>query len=106
MPLGFTPGYETIVLSKGSDWVCNLTDQGGSWPEGTTCWVEIDGLEDPITATVTASTATASFLAQSDIVDTVRSGAGFDLYLRYPTTPDSTEYTWFCGHVSRAEGRK
>lgn len=102
MAFGHQPGKETIILSKGADWVCSLQDTGEVWPEGTECWVEIGDL-DPIEATVTPETATASFKVESTVVDPVPNRAPFNLYLRFPTTPETTEYLWFWGQVNRVE---
>ena len=99
--LGYVPNRGTIILSRGADWVCSLTDSA-PWAADTEVWVEIEGVTEPWEAVVDEAASTASFLVQSADTDPVPDGAKFWLYMRYPGSP-STEYLWWYGTVLRAE---
>lgn len=109
-PLGYQPQKGKVVLSKGADWVCTLQAQGQTWPDGTTVSVQFLPPNQPnatpiasANATVTASTATAAFLIQSEIADTIPNQAVFRIYYKVPGS-QTTEYAWFIGKVARQDG--
>ncbi|UAK38456.1 hypothetical protein K8O93_01225 [Gordonia bronchialis] len=99
--LGYVPNRGTIILSRGADWVCSLTDSA-PWDADTEVWVEVEGVEEPWQAVVNEVTSSASFVVQSADTDPVQDGAWFRLYMRKPGSP-STEYLWWYGTVMRAE---
>ncbi|MCF8610073.1 hypothetical protein L5G28_07840 [Gordonia sp. HY285] len=99
MALGYEPNKSKLLLSTGADWVCTL-DIDGEWPEGTTCWVQVGDLPQWDGA-VDATEGIVAFKVEAEVTDPVKNGTPYTIYVRYPTTPETTEYAWFEDIVKR-----
>lgn len=105
--LGYEPNQGNLVLSDSADFICSLTEDGTTWPTGSTCRVEFPDLSGigPYTATVDVTTATASFDLDKTVTTDVLipSGTRFRIYLVKGTGGSASDFLWFFGKVKREE---
>jgi hypothetical protein len=102
--LGYQPEKRPLVLTKGADFIQELTPEAGEFPAGTTAKIVVSSDTGTVLATwnATVTVNKISWQIEAEEADVIPVRSPYRLYLSFPGAP-RLDYCRYYGAINRKE---